>query len=189
MDFDDDLQSKDEPRPRKPRSFLLLLVLIFIAIMMVVWTRSNLGPGRMADVSVSEYFHQKALGQIEGDELIADIKTPGYSKEGHSYKKIHATIPPAYVVDTKGFEELKAGIPPEKFQYNKRDPFLTQLLMSIVPWVIILLVAWYFFFRQIRASGGPGNILSFGKSRARFITADKVKTTFADVAGVEEAKE
>src|SRR5579883_3092073 len=104
MDFDDDLQSKDEPRPRKPRSFLLLLVLIFIAIMMVVWTRSNLGPGRMADVSVSEYFHQKALGmvegvQIEGDELIADIKTPGYSKEGHSYKKIHATIPPAYVVD------------------------------------------------------------------------------------------
>ncbi|HVR82988.1 MAG TPA: ATP-dependent zinc metalloprotease FtsH, partial [Planctomycetota bacterium] len=194
MDFDDDLQNKEEPRPRKPRSFLLLLILIFIAIMMVVWTRSSLAPGRMADVSISEYLQEKAADriesvQIEGDELIADMKQGGFVRDGHSYKKIHAQIPPAYYVEAKGFDELKAGIPPAKFQYNKRDPFLAQLLMSIVPWVIILLVAWYFFFRQIRASGGPGNILSFGKSRARFITADKVKTTFADVAGVEEAKE
>ncbi|SVB74019.1 uncharacterized protein METZ01_LOCUS226873, partial [marine metagenome] len=50
-------------------------------------------------------------------------------------------------------------------------------------------MAWYFFFRQIRSSGGPGNVLSFGKSRARFISAEKVKTTFSDVAGIEEAKE
>ena len=194
MDFDDDLQNKEEPRPRKPRSFLLLLILIFIAIMMVVWTRSSFAPGRMADVSISEYLQEKSADRIEsvtieGDELVADMKQGGFVREGHSYKKIHAQLPPAYYVEAKGFDELKAGIPAAKFQYNKRDPFLAQLLMSIVPWVIILLVAWYFFFRQIRASGGPGNILSFGKSRARFITADKVKTTFADVAGVEEAKE
>jgi cell division protease FtsH len=195
MDFDDDLQGKDETRPRKPRSFLLLLILIFIAIMMVVVTRSTgFGPGRIADVSIAEYLQEKTADHIdsvaiEGDELVADMKPGGFVRDSHSYKKIHATLPPAYYVDTKGFEELKSGIAPAKFQYNKRDPFLGQLLMSIVPWVIILLVAWYFFFRQIRASGGPGNILSFGKSRARFITADKVKTTFSDVAGVEEAKE
>ncbi|HZE98057.1 MAG TPA: ATP-dependent zinc metalloprotease FtsH [Planctomycetota bacterium] len=194
MDFDDDLQSKEDSRPRKPRSFLLLLILIFIAIMMVVWTRSTFAPGRMADVSIAEFLEQKSKGlidsvSVEGDELVAEMMPGGFSKDGHNYKKIHATLPPAYYVDTRGFEELKSGVPAAKFQYSKRDPFLAQLLMSIVPWVIILLVAWYFFFRQIRASGGPGNILSFGKSRARFITADKVKTTFADVAGVEEAKE
>src|SRR4051812_12576172 len=194
MDFDDDLQPKEEQRPRKPRSFLLLLVLIFVAVMMVVWTRSSFAPGRMAEISVTEYLQQKEADRIEsvvieGDELVAEMKHGGFVREGHSYKKVHATLPPAYYVDSKGFEEIKSKIPPEKFQYNKRDPFLAQLLMSIVPWVIILLVAWYFFFRQIRASGGPGNILSFGKSRARFITADKVKTTFSDVAGVEEAKE
>src|SRR5882672_3592641 len=172
MDFDDDLQNKEEPRPRKPRSFLLLLILIFIAIMMVVWTRSTFAPGRMADVSIAEFLEQKSKGlidsvSVEGDELVAEMMPGGFSKDGHNYKKIHATLPPAYYVDTRGFEELKSGVPA----------------------AIILLVAWYFFFRQIRASGGPGNILSFGKSRARFITADKVKTTFADVAGVEEAKE
>ena len=59
MDFDDDLQPKEEQRPRKPRSFLLLLVLIFVAVMMVVWTRSSFAPGRMAEISVTEYLQQK----------------------------------------------------------------------------------------------------------------------------------
>src|SRR5262245_27614905 len=194
MDFDDDLQPKEETRPRKPRSFLLLLILIFIAIMMVVWTRSSFNPGRMAEVSIQEYFEQKSAGNIasvvvEGEELTAEMQKGGFIRDNHTYKKIHAIVPPAYLIEEAGFKKLSDGIPPKDFQYSKRDPFLAQLLMSIVPWVIILLVAWYFFFRQIRASGGPGNILSFGKSRARFITADKVKTTFNDVAGVEEAKE
>src|SRR5262245_60108012 len=129
MDFDDDLQSKDEPRPRKPRSFLLLLILIFIAIMMVVVTRNSFAPGRMTDVSIAEYLQEKAADHIEsvtieGDELVADMKPGGFVRDSHSYKKIHTTLPPAYYVDTKGFEELKSGIPPAKFQYNKRDPFL-----------------------------------------------------------------
>src|SRR6185295_3990866 len=158
MDFDDDLQGKEEPKPRKPRSFLLLLILIFIAIMMVVVTRPAFGPGRMADVSIAEYLYEKSQGHIEsvtieGDELVADMKPGGFVRDNHSYKKIHTTLPPAFLMDTNGFDQLKpADISASKFQYNKRDPFLTQLLMSIVPWVIILLVAWYFFFRQIRAS-------------------------------------
>src|SRR6185295_3561910 len=194
MDFDDDLQPKEETRPRKPRSFLLLLILIFIAIMMVVWTRSSFNPSRVAEVSIEEYFklkenHNITSVSVEGEDLTADMEKGGYVTDNRSYKKIHVNVPPAYLIHPDGFKKLSEGIPPEKFEFKKRDPFLAQLLMSIVPWVIILLVAWYFFFRQIRASGGPGNILSFGKSRARFITADKVKTTFADVAGVEEAKD
>ena len=60
MDFDDDLQPKEEARPRKPRSFLLLLILIFIAIMMVVWTKSGFAPGsRIAEVSIEEYLKLK----------------------------------------------------------------------------------------------------------------------------------
>jgi len=194
MDFDDDLQPKEETRPRKPRSFLLLLILIFIAIMMVVWTKSGFGPGsKIAEVSIQEYFDLKdkklvSSVIVEGEDLIAEMKVP-YHHEKQDYKKVHANIPLAYIMHPDGFKKLSDGISPDQFEFRKKDPFLGQLLMSIVPWVIILLVAWYFFFRQIRASGGPGNILSFGKSRARFITADKVKTTFADVAGVEEAKE
>src|SRR5436309_42687 len=64
MDFDDDLQPKEEPRPRKPRSFLLLLILVFIAIMMVVWTRSSFNPGRMAEVSIEEFLQEKKEGKI-----------------------------------------------------------------------------------------------------------------------------
>ncbi len=194
MEFDDDLQRKDEPRPRKPRSFMLLLILIFVAVMIYFTSKAALlGGSRMAEVSITEYLDAKSSKQvskvlIEGDELTAEMKA-GYLHDGKNFKKIHVQLPPAYYVDTKGFDELKAGLAAGDFQYNKRDPFLGQLLISTIPWVVLILVAWYFFFRQIRSSGGPGNILSFGKSRARFITADKVKTTFADVAGVEEAKD
>src|SRR5437764_3404371 len=98
MDFDDDLQPKEEPRPRKPRSFLLLLILVFIAIMMVVWTRSSFNPGRVAEVSIEEYFKLKDNGYIasvvvEGEDLTADTQK-GYINENHSYKKIHSNVPP-----------------------------------------------------------------------------------------------
>ena len=100
MDFDDDLQPKEESRPRKPRSFLLLLILIFIAIMMVVWTRSSFNPGRMAEVSIQEYFQEKAAGNIvsvivEGEELTAEMQKGGFIRDNHPFKKIHAIVPPA----------------------------------------------------------------------------------------------
>src|SRR5262245_48390360 len=98
MDFDDDLQPKEESRPRKPRSYLLLLILIFIAIMMVVWTRSSFNPSRMAEVSISEYFDLKKdklieRVTVEGEELVAEMKTGGYIRDSHTYKKITATVP------------------------------------------------------------------------------------------------
>ncbi|MBI2931869.1 MAG: ATP-dependent zinc metalloprotease FtsH [Planctomycetes bacterium] len=66
---------------------------------------------------------------------------------------------------------------------------LLPLLAQFVPWVILILLAWWFFIRQIRASGGPGNVLSFGRSRAKFVTHDKVRVTFDEVAGIDEAKD
>src|SRR5688572_20388852 len=115
MDFDDDLQSKEEPRPRKPRSFLLLLILIFIAIMMVVWTRSSFNPGRMAEVSIQEFLELKKQGSIasvvvEGEELTAEMQKGGFVRDNHSYKKIHAIVPPAYLIEEAGFKQLSEGI-------------------------------------------------------------------------------
>jgi cell division protease FtsH len=64
-----------------------------------------------------------------------------------------------------------------------------EALGMFLPWVLILAFIWFFFFRQLRASGGPGGVLSFGKSRATLVTKEKTRKTFADVAGIEEAKE
>ena len=65
--------------------------------------------------------------------------------------------------------------------------FLQQIFISWFP-LLLLLGLWVFFMRQMQGGGGRG-ALSFGKSKARMLTEEKNKVTFADVAGVDEAKE
>jgi cell division protease FtsH len=72
------------------------------------------------------------------------------------------------------------------------EPEQQSLLMHIfINWVPMLLLigVWIFFMRQMHGGGGKGGPLAFGRSRARLLNEDQVKVTFADVAGVEEAKE
>lgn len=66
----------------------------------------------------------------------------------------------------------------------------TQLLMAAFPILLIVLI-FMFFMRQMQggAGGGRGGPMSFGKSKAKLLSEDQIKTTFADVAGVDEAKE
>lgn len=69
----------------------------------------------------------------------------------------------------------------------KRPTFLSNLFWAVLPTLVFVGLLWFLFYRG--AAQGGGKILSFGKSRARFITPDMPNTTFADVAGVDEAKE
>jgi cell division protease FtsH len=64
---------------------------------------------------------------------------------------------------------------------------LAQMLISWVP-MLLLIGVWVWFMRRAAGGGGPGGILSFGKSRAREMEQGDIKVTLADVAGVEEAK-
>lgn len=72
------------------------------------------------------------------------------------------------------------GKPPEQ-------PGLLMHLLSLLPWIILFAI-WIYVLRQ-QAGAGKGGAFSFGRSRARLLGEDQVKITFADVAGVEEAKE
>ncbi len=72
------------------------------------------------------------------------------------------------------------GTPPE------RRSLLSQILISWFP-MLLLIGVWVFFMRQMQ--GGGGKAMSFSKSRARMMTQEQIKTTFADVAGCDEAKE
>jgi len=72
------------------------------------------------------------------------------------------------------------GKPPEQ-------PGLWVHLLNLLPWIVLIGI-WIYVLRQ-QAGGGKGGAFSFGRSRARLLGEDQVKITFADVAGVEEAKE
>ncbi|PIE23605.1 MAG: cell division protein FtsH [Planctomycetota bacterium] len=64
------------------------------------------------------------------------------------------------------------------------------ILMSLLPWIILFGLFWFFIMRQMRSPGGSGGVLSFGRSRAnRYNKEQKVKVSLADVQGMAEAKE
>ncbi len=70
----------------------------------------------------------------------------------------------------------------------KEPHILFQLLFNAFP-ILLLIAVWVYFMRQMQGGAGGRGAMSFGKSRARMLTADQVKVTFNDVAGVEEAKQ
>ena len=70
----------------------------------------------------------------------------------------------------------------------EQQSFLLQLFISSFP-ILLLIGVWVYFMRQMQGAGGGRGAMSFGKSRARLLGEDQVHVTFADVAGVEEAKE
>jgi len=67
------------------------------------------------------------------------------------------------------------------------ESLLTSIFISWFP-MLLLIGVWVFFMRQMQGGGGKG-AMSFGKSKARLMSEDQIKTTFADVAGCDEAKE
>ncbi len=85
----------------------------------------------------------------------------------------------------KGYEELRErGITPS--YVSSDNSFMASILLNWLP-LIIIVAMFMFFMRQIQAGGGKA--MAFGKSRARLLTENKLKVTFKDVAGVEEAKQ
>src|SRR5688572_20433260 len=62
-------------------------------------------------------------------------------------------------------------------------------LLACLPWVLCLVIIYFLFFRQLRAPGAGGNVLTFGKSRAKIASRESTGVTFADVAGIREAKD
>jgi cell division protease FtsH len=72
------------------------------------------------------------------------------------------------------------------FEKEEPSPFWSSALMTVLP-MIFLLVMFYLFMRQLQAGGGKA--MSFGKSRARLLNESQNKVTFADVAGIDEAKD
>jgi cell division protease FtsH len=70
----------------------------------------------------------------------------------------------------------------------KQRSVILDLLINIIP-VLLLVGLWVYFMRQMQGGGGGRGAMSFGKSKAKLQGEDQIKVTFADVAGVEEAKE
>lgn len=104
------------------------------------------------------------------------------AEQGPVYFTIQTVALPYY---TAQLQELTGG----KFKHDPTSPWL-QILLSVLPLIILFILVWWLLGRVFRsATGGPGGMLgSFGKSRHRVLMKEKTGVTFADVAGIDEAK-
>ncbi|MDM8005892.1 MAG: ATP-dependent zinc metalloprotease FtsH [Phycisphaerae bacterium] len=78
-----------------------------------------------------------------------------------------------------------------RYEIDRTGGALFNILINLLPWLLVIAFIWFFVFRQLRGvGGGPGGMLgNFGRSRHRVTTKEHTNITFADVAGIDEAKE
>ena len=118
---------------------------------------------------------------FKGDGFTID----GTMNDGSSF----TTTRPIYVQDNQLMDDLFAHQVEVLGEQPQSDSIWSQLLVASFP-ILIILAIFFFFMRQMQGgAGGRGGPMSFGKSKAKMLEGGKVKTTFKDVAGVEEAKE
>jgi cell division protease FtsH len=123
------------------------------------------------------------------DDRVQEVTIDGWTIEG-TYKdnSTFKTIRPQ-VQDPKLIDDLYNHNVVIKGREIEQPSLLNQLLVASFPILIIIAVFWFFMRQMQGGAGGKGGPMSFGKSKARLLGEDQIKTTFADVAGVDEAKE
>lgn len=157
---------------------LLLWIVIALVLMMVF---NNFGP-RTPSTQTIEY--SRFITEVQQGRII-EVEIDGRTIRGVKQDGQH------FITYNPGDPGLMKDLLEHRVTVNARPPEEQSILMQIfISWFPMLLLfgVLIFFMRQMQGGGGRG-ALSFGRSRARMIEEDQVKVTFADVAGVDEAKE
>jgi len=164
-----------------------VLFWLFIIVLCVLLWKMVSSSGQSASVqepSYSEFMAQVDRGNVK--EVTLYLSPTSYDVEGltkDSDKKFRVTIFKESTPDLA--KELRdKGVLINVKEVNRADWF--SFLINAAP-ILLLVGLWIFMMRQMQAGGNKA--LSFGKSRARLLTAQQKKATFKDVAGIEEAKE
>ena len=155
---------------------------IVIAVVLASVVRS-FGPAnqRVETVPYSEFISQVKDGSVSTVTFTGD--TIEYDRNGDAFVTYNPETDNTLLITTLQENNVRIQAEPPEQQ-----SFLLQLFVSSFP-ILLLIAVWIYFMRQMQGAGGGRGAMSFGKSRARLLGEDQVSVTFADVAGVEEAKE
>jgi cell division protease FtsH len=159
----------------------LFLWLIIAIVLVSVF--SNFGPrnANTEKVSYSQFLKEIDQGMVNSVTIEDDKVIKGMTKNNHRF----VTYMP--VQDNALLGELLKNNVDVSGQEKQQESFLLHLFINWFP-MLLLIGVWIFFMRQMQGGSGRG-AMSFGRSRARLLGEDQVKVTFADVAGVDEAKD
>ncbi|MEP1214128.1 MAG: ATP-dependent zinc metalloprotease FtsH [Marinobacter sp.] len=159
----------------------LVLWLIIAAVLLMVF--QNFTPTTSGQqVNYSQFVEMVQDGQVR-QVTIDGLQVQGVRGDGSQFQTIRPQL-----ADEKLMDDLLANQVEVIGKEPERQSLWTQLLVAAFP-ILIIIALFVFFMRQMQGGGGGKGPMSFGKSKARLMSEDQIKTTFGDVAGVDEAKE
>jgi cell division protease FtsH len=178
------------PRPPKANwgnvSKNLALWLLIGLLALALFNMMSKQRSGVQDFTYTEFSDQLTANNIakvevfDGRYVEGDFKTP-VAKDGRPAHSFKVLLP---IANSEAFLNRleSAGVP-----ISAKEPRggLTALLLSALPWIVIIGM-WFFILRQLQAGGSRA--FQFGKSKAKLLSGDTPKVTFADVAGADEAK-
>ena len=160
-----------------------LILWVIIAAVLVTVMNNFSSPPESGRLNYSEFIQQVQDGKV------AQVTVDGYiisgkGVDGNAFETVRPAIQDnGLIKDLIDNNVVIVGKQPEQ------QSIWTQLLVASFP-ILVMIAVVMFFMRQMQGgAGGKGGPMSFGKSKARLLSEDQVKTTLADVAGCDEAKE
>jgi cell division protease FtsH len=162
----------------------IVLWIVIAVVVATVVSNFSARSGAVQEMPYSTFLEQVKDGGIaevtlnNNSDLIKGVRA-----NGEPFNVYNPETDNTALIDTllKSGVKLSAAAP-------ERQSFLMQLFISSFP-ILLLIAVWVYFMRQMQGGAGGRGAMSFGKSRARLLGEDQVQVTFADVAGVDEAKE
>lgn len=152
-----------------------LLIIMVIIWMFDFYNEKGAKPAEISYTSFMQHVQSEEIKQVK----IVDNVISGKLKDGKDF----TTVAPN---DSKLVEKLEAKNVDIKAELPPQPPWWMSILSSLLP-MLIIVGLWFMLMNQ--GGAGGGKVMSFGKSRARRYDEDKMKITFKDVAGAEEAKQ
>lgn len=165
----------------------ILLWLVIITVVVMVFSNLDRGSGKADDMKYSAFVTAVAEGQIQKIEIDGEEIT-GTKVNGSEFKTVRPALDDSELMPLLREHniEVEGSMP-------QRQGVGTQLLIAAFPILLIIGLFWLFMRGMSGGAGGGGmggrNPMSFGKSKAKMLSEDDIKVTFADVAGCEESKQ
>ncbi len=167
----------------------LLLWVVLIVMFLTIW--QFLTPAdKPVPVAFSDFVTEVKQGKVDeikikDHEYSYRVRGADNAKRG-GWKEALGPIADEKVIETLKPEDPKTNAPKIYFEKEDQSPFWSSTIITLIPMGFLILM-FFLFMRQLQAGGGKA--MSFGKSKARMLSDSQNKVTFADVAGVEEAKD
>lgn len=158
------------------RNVSFYLLIIVVAIWIIDYYSATTVP--KTDITYTNFMKQVQQDDVKSVTIVDNVIT-GKLKSGADFSTITPNDPK--LIDTLRARdvEIRAELPPQ-------PPWWTTLLSSLLP-MLLIVGLWFLLMNQ--SQGGGSRVMSFGKSRAKMYGDEKVKISFKDVAGADEAKQ